>query len=395
MVDSVLGRRGVHARGHSEASKVGVAIATSTTEVASCPPTSTPFSRHFTCWWTISCPRARAGVRPGSPTPSSSRWRSRRCSRSPQRPAISCAGALPARTPVPVSAQTARLQQAPARLAPRSPGCITHLACRCPSFCDNLRLLDTTPVPCGHRARPPSAASSPAMPATASARATAATSGASGSTCCARRDGMPIAFELAPANAPERDVAAEMLERVELDGYTVIADKGFAGEDSSAHGRPRRALPAPRPPRRTRRHGSLGRSANGSNRSSGPAKASSRSKPTAAAPSQGLAPASAALLALAAGLWHNHDRRPRPPLHRLRPLYGINHLGGIVAWWDQFSPLAGHRTNPPHQPPFQRPTRATRAAAPATPGQNSPSSRIRNAAATIPSTAARPAHRRG
>jgi len=45
---------------------------------------------------------------------------------------------------------------------------------------------------------------------------------------------MPIAFELASANVPEREVAAEMLRRVELDGYTVIADKGFAGEDFEA-----------------------------------------------------------------------------------------------------------------------------------------------------------------
>ena len=47
-------------------------------------------------------------------------------------------------------------------------------------------------------------------------------------------DGMPIAFELAPANASEREVAAEMLRRIELDGYTVIADKGFAGEEFEA-----------------------------------------------------------------------------------------------------------------------------------------------------------------
>ena len=31
-------------------------------------------------------------------------------------------------------------------------------------------------------------------------------------------DGTPIAFELAPANAPEREVAREMLERVALAG---------------------------------------------------------------------------------------------------------------------------------------------------------------------------------
>ena len=34
-------------------------------------------------------------------------------------------------------------------------------------------------------------------------------------------DGMPICFELAPANTPERAVAAEMLERIDLHGYTV------------------------------------------------------------------------------------------------------------------------------------------------------------------------------
>jgi hypothetical protein len=42
---------------------------------------------------------------------------------------------------------------------------------------------------------------------------------------------MPIAFELAPANLGERQVAAEMLARVKLNGYTVIADKGFAGRE--------------------------------------------------------------------------------------------------------------------------------------------------------------------
>jgi DDE family transposase len=47
-------------------------------------------------------------------------------------------------------------------------------------------------------------------------------------------DGMPIAFELAPANAAERQVAAEMLAGVELEGYTVIADKGFVGAEFEA-----------------------------------------------------------------------------------------------------------------------------------------------------------------
>ena len=53
---------------------------------------------------------------------------------------------------------------------------------------------------------------------------------------------MPIAFELAAANVPEREVAAEMLRRVDLEGYTVIADKGFAGEQFEALMRELRAI---------------------------------------------------------------------------------------------------------------------------------------------------------
>lgn len=44
-------------------------------------------------------------------------------------------------------------------------------------------------------------------------------------------DGMPICFELAAANVPEREVVRQMLERVELEGHTVIGDKGLSGEE--------------------------------------------------------------------------------------------------------------------------------------------------------------------
>jgi hypothetical protein len=44
-------------------------------------------------------------------------------------------------------------------------------------------------------------------------------------------DGLPTGLELAPANAPERIVAAELLQRVLQPGQTVIADKGFAGTE--------------------------------------------------------------------------------------------------------------------------------------------------------------------
>jgi Transposase DDE domain len=119
-------------------------------------------------------------------------------------------------------------------LAPQIVRVLNLLAFSSPSWCDNLRLLDSTPVPCG------------------SSRETVKRSDFAGHAAygyCASHsryfwgfrlyllcasDGMPIAFELAPANAPEREVAAEMLRRVELDGYTVIADKGFAGDDFEA-----------------------------------------------------------------------------------------------------------------------------------------------------------------
>ena len=42
---------------------------------------------------------------------------------------------------------------------------------------------------------------------------------------------MPFGFELAAANQPERLVAAELLERAARPGQTIIADKGFAGEE--------------------------------------------------------------------------------------------------------------------------------------------------------------------
>ena len=49
-------------------------------------------------------------------------------------------------------------------------------------------------------------------------------------------DGMPIAFCLAPANEPEREVAAALLERAArgelLHGHEIyVTDKGFAGEE--------------------------------------------------------------------------------------------------------------------------------------------------------------------
>lgn len=116
-------------------------------------------------------------------------------------------------------------------LAPTIAGVLSHLAASSPSFCDGLRLLDSTPVPCGQSRQ--------------TARRSELAGQAAYGWCSSHSrhfwgfrlyllcapDGMPIAFELAAANVGERVVAAEMLARVDLDGYTVMADKGFAGEE--------------------------------------------------------------------------------------------------------------------------------------------------------------------
>ena len=120
-------------------------------------------------------------------------------------------------------------------LAPQLLQAITLLAQLSPSFCDRLRLLDSTPVPC------------------AASRETvrrSALAGIGGYGYCRSHsrwfwgfrlyllcapDGLPIGFELAAANAPERVVAAELLARSLRPGQTVIADKGFAGAEFEQH----------------------------------------------------------------------------------------------------------------------------------------------------------------
>jgi len=144
-------------------------------------------------------------------------------------------------------------------LAPQIARCINYLAFISPSFCDRLRLLDSTPVPCGQ------------------SRETARRSefaGIAGYGYCASHsrwfwgfrlylitagDGMPIGWELAGANSGERIVAAELLDRVAVAGHVVIADKNFAGREFEqlmhAHG-----ATFLRPDRKDepRRYGSLG-----------------------------------------------------------------------------------------------------------------------------------------
>jgi hypothetical protein len=121
-------------------------------------------------------------------------------------------------------------------LAPAICLAIGHLARVSPSFCERLRLLDSTPVPCG------------------ASRETVKRSELAGWAAygyCASHsryfwglrlyllcspEGMPISFCLAPANEGEREVAAAMLEKARRDGLltggeVILGDKGFAGQE--------------------------------------------------------------------------------------------------------------------------------------------------------------------
>lgn len=116
-------------------------------------------------------------------------------------------------------------------LAPEIARLVTRLAQLSPSFCDRLRLLDSTPVPCAHSRETVKRSQ---LAGYASYGYCASHSryfwGFRLYLLCAP-DGMPIAFELAPANAPEREVASELLARALEPGQTIVADKGFAGEE--------------------------------------------------------------------------------------------------------------------------------------------------------------------
>ena len=194
-------------------------------------------------------------------------------------------------------------------LAPQIIRLLNAIAFSSPSWYDTIRLLDSTPVPCG--------ASRETVKRSAFAGHAAYGYCTSHSRyfwgfrlylLCAS-DGMPICFELAPANAPEREVAAEMLARIELDGYTVIADKGFAGAEFEALMAELRALFL-RPDRKDepRRHGSLGRIRQTIESVFDTLKGQLSLEQHGAHTMPGLITRIAQrLLALAAGLWHNRQ----------------------------------------------------------------------------------------
>jgi hypothetical protein len=120
------------------------------------------------------------------------------------------------------------------RLAPEIGRVINYLVFSSPSFCDGLRLLDSTPVPCGQSRETVRRSEFAGLAGYGYCRSHSRWFWGFRLYLLCAGDGTPIAFELAAANLPERTVARAMLERVPLDGHTVIADKGFAGAEFEA-----------------------------------------------------------------------------------------------------------------------------------------------------------------
>jgi hypothetical protein len=116
-------------------------------------------------------------------------------------------------------------------LAPQIVRVLGYLARISPSWCDGLRLIDATPVPCGQSRETVKRSKFAGHAAYGYCAAHSRHFWGFKLYLLCASDGMPIAFELAPANAPEREVVDELLRQVELDGYTVIGDKGLSGAD--------------------------------------------------------------------------------------------------------------------------------------------------------------------
>jgi Transposase DDE domain len=121
-------------------------------------------------------------------------------------------------------------------------------------------------------------------------------------------DGMPIGWELAGANIGERIVAAELLDRVAVAGHTVIADKNFAGKEFE-HLMADHGATFLRPDRKDepRRFGSLGAVRQWIESTFWTCKGQLGLQRHGARTLTGLgARIGLRLLALAAGIWHNH-----------------------------------------------------------------------------------------
>lgn len=191
--------------------------------------------------------------------------------------------------------------------APEIARVINCLAFQSPGFCDELRLLDSTPVPCGASRETTRRSEFCGQASYGYCRSHSRYFWGFRLYLLCASDGTPIAFELAPAKASERTVAREMLERVPLAGQVVIADKGFAGAEFESYMASRGAAFL-RPDRKDEqpRFGSLGRVRQWIESVFWSCKGQLGLERHGARTLPGLcARVALRLLALAAGIWHN------------------------------------------------------------------------------------------
>jgi hypothetical protein len=193
-------------------------------------------------------------------------------------------------------------------LAPVIGRCVNYLAYISPSFCERVRLLDSTPVPCGQSRETVKRSEFAGHAGYGYCRSHSRWFWGYRLYLLCAADGMPIGWELAGANLGERTVAADMLDRVSVAGHTVIADKNFVGREfealMAAHG-----AHFVRPDRRDEphRHGSLGPVRQWIESTFWTLKGQLALERHGARTIPGLATRIALrLLALAAGIWHNH-----------------------------------------------------------------------------------------
>lgn len=116
-------------------------------------------------------------------------------------------------------------------LAPQLCRFMAYLARSSPTFCDRVRLLDSTPVPCAQSRETVERSALSGHAAYGYCRSHSRYFWGFRLYLVCTPQGMPVSFCLAPANEPEREVAEALLERTLQGGEVVVGDKGFAGEE--------------------------------------------------------------------------------------------------------------------------------------------------------------------
>lgn len=115
-------------------------------------------------------------------------------------------------------------------LAPEIARLLNLIVFESDSICDQVWLIDGTPVPCGASRETARRSELAGYAAYGYCRSQHRYYWGFKLVLVAAPDGMPIGFELVPANVDERQAAKEILERIPAAGHVIVGDKGFAGD---------------------------------------------------------------------------------------------------------------------------------------------------------------------